>query len=118
VGAIHRNRRSSGVDCRGASAAFHRGGRRTRFAYLRLLFRAGLLANFREVEAGGVAEANHWANLLLADTAAETSSNVAAYEQLYGRCEAWPGWLRSGRDERGLTFRTGQTLVRERGQSN
>ena len=71
-----------------------RGGRRTRLAYLRLLFRSGLLANFRDVEAEGVADANHWANLLLADTAAEVLSNVAAYEQLYGRCEAWPSWLR------------------------
>jgi hypothetical protein len=67
---------------------------RTRLAYLRLLFRSGFLANFREVEAGGVAGANHWANLLQADTAAEVSSNLAAYEQLCGRSEAWPSWLR------------------------
>jgi hypothetical protein len=25
---------------------------------------------------------------------AETLRNVAAYEQLYGRCDVWPDWLR------------------------
>jgi hypothetical protein len=39
-------------------------------------------------------KANRSANLLLADTVEETLRNVATYEQFYGRCEAWPDWLR------------------------
>jgi hypothetical protein len=63
-------------------------------ACLRLLLRAGLLTKpqggRREIDV----EANCWANLLFADTAGSTVKNVAAYEQLFGRCEAWPDWLR------------------------
>jgi hypothetical protein len=63
-------------------------------AFLRLLFRAGLLTKPRENADGINAEAYGWANLLLAGTVAGTLKNVAAYEQLYGRGKAWPNWLR------------------------
>ena len=66
----------------------------TVIVFLRLLFRAGLLTKPQRSRRGINAEAIDWANLLFADTAAETLKNVAAYEQLYGRCEAWPDWLR------------------------
>ena len=66
---------------------------RTVHVFLRLLFRAGLLTQPRRGRYGINAEANDWANLLFADKVAETLRNVAAYEQLYGRCEAWPDWL-------------------------
>ena len=59
-----------------------------------MLFRAGLLTKPRENADGINAEAYGWANLLLAGTVAGTLKNVAAYEQLYGRGEAWPNWLR------------------------
>ena len=62
--------------------------------FLRLLFRAGLLTQLRPGRDEDNAEVNDWANLLFADTVAETLRNVAAYEQFYGRCEAWPDWLR------------------------
>jgi hypothetical protein len=67
---------------------------KTARVYLRLLFRAGLLTNpqgrWDEINA----EANSWANLLFADRVEDALRNVAAYEQSYGRCEAWPDWLR------------------------
>jgi hypothetical protein len=62
--------------------------------FLRLLFRAGLLNKPQRGRVRINAEANDWANLLFADTVAETLRNVAAYEQFYGRCAAWPDWLR------------------------
>lgn len=62
--------------------------------FLRLLFRAGLLTQPGRGRGRISAETNDWANLLFADTVAETLRNVAAYEQFYGRCEAWPDWLR------------------------
>jgi hypothetical protein len=62
--------------------------------FLRLLFREGLLTHPRQGRDAYNAEANGWANLLFADKVSETLRNVAAYEQLYGRCEAWPDWLR------------------------
>jgi hypothetical protein len=62
--------------------------------FLRLLFRAGLLTGPQRGHGEINAEANSWANLLFADTVGETLRNVAAYEQLFGRCKAWPNWLR------------------------
>ena len=62
--------------------------------FLRLLFRTGLLTQPGRGRGRIRAETNDWANLLFADTVAETLRNVAAYEQFYGRCEAWPDWLR------------------------
>jgi hypothetical protein len=62
--------------------------------FLRLMFRAGLLTQPGRGRVRINAEANDWANLLFADTVAETLRNVAAYEQFYGRCAAWPDWLR------------------------
>jgi hypothetical protein len=63
--------------------------------FLRLLFRACLLTNPQLGDYGINADANSWANLLLADTVGATLRNVAAYEQFYGRCEAWPTWSRN-----------------------
>jgi hypothetical protein len=67
---------------------------RTVRAYLRLLLRAGLLTKPQRGRDGINFEANRWANLLLAGTVGDTLRNVAIYEQSYGRCEAWPDWLR------------------------
>ena len=64
-------------------------------AYLGLLLRDGLLTKPQRGRRGINFEANTWANLLLvAGTVEDTLRNVAAYEQFYGRCEAWPNWLR------------------------
>ena len=64
-------------------------------AYLRLLLRAGLLTKPQRGRHGINFEANSCANLLLvAGTVEDTLRNVATYEQFYGRCEAWPNWLR------------------------
>jgi len=62
--------------------------------FLRLLFRAGLLTKPQRGRGEINVEANSWANLLFADTVGATLRNIAAYEQFYGRCEAWPNWLR------------------------
>jgi hypothetical protein len=62
--------------------------------FLHLLFRAGLLIMPQRGRGEINVEANSWANLLFADTVGATLRNVAAYEQFYGRCEAWPNWLR------------------------
>jgi hypothetical protein len=59
-------------------------------AFLRLLFRTGLLTKPRENADGINAEAYGWANLLLAGTVAGTLKNVAAFEQLYGRVKPGP----------------------------
>ena len=33
--------------------------------------------------------------MLIADTVQDALDNVTTYEAFYGRCETWPGWLRS-----------------------
>jgi hypothetical protein len=63
-------------------------------ACLRLLLRAGLLTKPQGGRGEINVEATSWANLLFADTVGDTLRNVAAYEEFYGRCEAWPNWLR------------------------
>jgi hypothetical protein len=83
--------------------------------FLRLLFRAGLLTKPRTRRDGDNSEANGWANLLFADTVAETLRNVAAYEQLYGRCDAWPDWLRDRDCLRKLLDRELLSIDRYRG---
>ena len=68
-------------------------------AYLRLLLRDGLLTKPQRGQRGINFEANSWANLLLvAGTVEDTLRNVATYEQFYGRCEAWPNWLRDRKE--------------------
>jgi hypothetical protein len=59
-------------------------------AYMRLLLRAGLLTKPQRGRDGINFETDKWANLLLSGTVEDTLSNVATYEQFYGRCEAWP----------------------------
>lgn len=64
-------------------------------AYLRLLLRYGLLTKPQRGRDGINFETDSWANLLLVGgTVEDTLRNVATYEQFYGRCEAWPDWLR------------------------
>jgi hypothetical protein len=64
-------------------------------AYLRLLLRAGLLTKPQRGRHGISFGANSCASLLLvAGTVEDTLRSVATYEQFYGRCEAWPDWLR------------------------
>lgn len=68
-------------------------------AHMRLLFRAGLLSNPHvDDEIHQIfAEGDGWVILLLlAASPKEAVKNVVAYEHLYGRCEAWPEWLRDG----------------------
>jgi hypothetical protein len=62
--------------------------------FLRLRFRFGLLTKPQRGRWEINVEANSWANLLFADTVREALRNVAAYEQAYAGCEAWPNWLR------------------------
>jgi hypothetical protein len=69
-------------------------GRATRLAYLRLLFRAGFLADHRRSDDEDIATAERWGHLLLADSVPGVLRNVAAYEVFYGVCAAWRGWLR------------------------
>jgi hypothetical protein len=63
-------------------------------AYLRLLLRVGLLTEPQRGRDGINFEIDRWANLLFAGTVEATLRNVATYEQFYGRCAAWPNWLR------------------------
>jgi hypothetical protein len=63
--------------------------------FLRLRFRFGLLTKPQRGRWEINVEANSWANLLFADTVREALRNVAAYEQAYAGCEAWPNWLSS-----------------------
>lgn len=64
-------------------------------AYLQLLFKAGYLTDYRyDDDQGEVANADRWGHLLIAENVDDALRNVKAYEQLYGRVESWPEWLR------------------------